>query len=617
MQKLFAELIASAEEKDQEAISELYNRTYPGVYKTAKAIIQDEDAVLDIVQDTYIKAFQNLHQLDDPDKFPAWVKRIAVNQAKDYLKKKKPILFTEMENEDGDTPEFRDDNMDVQPEAVIDRQDTTELISRILSTLGDEQRITIVMFYYQELSVEEIAKAQGCSVNTVKSRLNYGRKKVEKAVLKLEKQGVKLYSMAPFAFFLWLLGLAEDESVPISVLLQMPATGAAVTGVGAVSTVVGESAAGNAAAGIAAKAASGVFTKAAAVKLAAGALAVSIVGGGTVAAVNYIDRSKTDETELTSYTEVLEQAVNETVLLDATSESTEAVTQKHTHNWTEEVIAPSCTQGGYTLCTCSCGESRRESLTQPVGHIWSAWETAIQANSVYEGKEERQCTICGETESKAIAKLPSESPAHYYVGTVIKEATCTDTGIKVFVCDDCGDSYTEEIAATGHAYTDTVIAPTCTTGGYTQHICSNCGNTYQDNEVESIGHDYDGEVLKSPTCTEEGLSGLTCVRCGDYYTQVSPIFHDYRISTYAPTCAADGFVTGICSICGSSYSNSIPALGHSWSDWEPIPENSPETPGSNGSPGSSPAAPGSNYVKRTCSTCGTVEWTPADSVSTP
>lgn len=318
MQKTFAELVASAKGKDQEAISEIYNRTYPGVYKTAKAIIQDEDAVLDIVQDAYIKAFQNLHQLDDPDKFPAWVKRIAVNQAKDYLKKKKPILFSEMENEEGDAPEFRDDNMDVQPEAVVDRQDTTELISRILSTLGDEQRITIVMFYYQELSVEEIAKAQGCSVNTVKSRLNYGRKKVEKAVLKLEKQGVKLYSMAPLPFLLWLFKAAKTANISVASLAQVSAVGAATAGAAAGTTAAGEAAAGSTAAGNAAatataKAVGGTAAKAVSTKIIAGALAVTIAGGGAAAAVNHINLEKENaaahqiyETFLEEYKEVLD-----------------------------------------------------------------------------------------------------------------------------------------------------------------------------------------------------------------------------------------------------------------------------------------------------------------------
>lgn len=318
MQKTFSELVASAEGKDQEAISELYDRTYPGVYKTAKTIIQDEDAVLDIVQDAYIKAFQNLHQLDDPDKFPAWVKRIAVNQAKDYLKKKKPILFTEMENEDGDAPEFRDDNMGVQPEAVVDRQDTTELINRILSTLSEEQRIAIVMFYYQELSVEEIAKAQGCSVNTVKSRLNYGRKKVEKAVLKLEKQGVKLYSMAPLPFLLWLFKAAKAANISAASLAQVSAVGAATAGAAAGTTAAGEAAAGstaagNAAVGTAAKATGSAITKTLTTKIVACALAITIAGGGVATAVDHVNREKENaaaheiyESFLTQYKELLE-----------------------------------------------------------------------------------------------------------------------------------------------------------------------------------------------------------------------------------------------------------------------------------------------------------------------
>lgn len=320
MQKTFAELVESAKGKDQEAISEIYNRTYPGVYKTAKAIIQDEDAVLDIVQDAYIKAFQNLHQLDDPDKFPAWVKRIAVNQAKDYLKKKKPILFSEMENEEGDAPEFRDDNMDVQPEAVVDRQDTTELISRILSTLGDEQRITIVMFYYQELSVEEIAKAQGCSVNTVKSRLNYGRKKVEKAVLKLEKQGVRLYSMAPLPFLLWLFKAAKTANISAASLAQVSAVGAATAGAAAGTTAAGEAAAGSTAAGNAAatataKAVGGTAAKAVSTKIIAGALAITIAGGGAAAAVNHINLEKENAAAHEMYTAFLDD-YRETLEMD-------------------------------------------------------------------------------------------------------------------------------------------------------------------------------------------------------------------------------------------------------------------------------------------------------------
>ena len=102
MKALTTELIELAAKGDQFAIADLYQLTYDSVYKAAKALIRDDDAVLDIVQDSYIKAFQSLEQLDAPENFRAWVTRIAVNKAKDHLKKKRPVLFSEMASEDGE-----------------------------------------------------------------------------------------------------------------------------------------------------------------------------------------------------------------------------------------------------------------------------------------------------------------------------------------------------------------------------------------------------------------------------------------------------------------------------------------------------------------------------------
>ena len=254
---------------DQAAISELYNGTYHAVYRTVKALIRDEDTVLDVVQDSYIKAFQSLEQLEDPTHFPAWIKRIAANKAKDYLKKKKPMLFSELEPEDGGELPFRDERQAHLPEAALDRQETTRLMNEILDTLSEEQRMVIGLYYYEELSVREIAELLGCSENTVKSRLNYGRKKVETKVLELEKQGTKLYSLAPIPFLLWLF--RNDAA-----LLARPS--AAVLEEITANCAVGTAGAAARAAGV--KAAAGAGSRALAMKVAAGALAVTVVGGG-------------------------------------------------------------------------------------------------------------------------------------------------------------------------------------------------------------------------------------------------------------------------------------------------------------------------------------------------
>lgn len=97
-------------------------------------------------QDAYIRGFQHLEQLDEPNHFRAWIKRIGINTAKNYLKKKQPILFSEMESsEDDDSPElqFVDERQENLPEVSIDKKETTRLIHEILNDLSEEQRIVV------------------------------------------------------------------------------------------------------------------------------------------------------------------------------------------------------------------------------------------------------------------------------------------------------------------------------------------------------------------------------------------------------------------------------------------------------------------------------------------
>ena len=208
-------LVQSAREGNQEAVSALYEKTYNKVYYTVKSMIKDEDAVLDIVQDTYIKAFTHLDTFAGNDKFLPWVKQIASNTARDWLKKKKPTLFTEMTTDDEqDTPieeQFPDERGTYIPDQVLDENETKRLIREIIDDLPEDQRAVIGMYYYEELSVREIAGALGATESAVKSRLMYGRKKIEKKVRELEKRGTKLYGLAPIPF-LMLLFRNQDAS---------------------------------------------------------------------------------------------------------------------------------------------------------------------------------------------------------------------------------------------------------------------------------------------------------------------------------------------------------------------------------------------------------------------
>ena len=96
------ELVLLAKDGDQDAIAQLYEMNYNSVYQSVRAVLKDEDAALDIVQDSFIKGFQNLNKLSEPEKFQPWMKTLAANQARDYLRKKRPALFSERVDEEGE-----------------------------------------------------------------------------------------------------------------------------------------------------------------------------------------------------------------------------------------------------------------------------------------------------------------------------------------------------------------------------------------------------------------------------------------------------------------------------------------------------------------------------------
>ena len=181
-------LLDRAKRQDQAALAEIYEQTSGAVYRVLKVLIKnDEDTVQDLLQDTYVKAFTRLDQLQDESKLLPWLKTIANNSAKDWLKKCKPVLFTAMAgnegNEETEALSFEEnieaDRIDENPELAMDEKEVRRLVMEILNQLPEDQRVVLGMFYYEDMSVKEIASILEVSDNTVKSRLNYGRKKVK------------------------------------------------------------------------------------------------------------------------------------------------------------------------------------------------------------------------------------------------------------------------------------------------------------------------------------------------------------------------------------------------------------------------------------------------------
>ena len=139
-----------------------------------------------------------------------------------------------------------------------------------------------------------------------------------------------------------------------------------------------------------------------------------------------------------------------------------------------------CTQTGYTgdtYCTdCDKLLSTGKELAA-LGHDYKATVTK-QPTTTEEGVRTYTCTRCSSSYTESIAKLPEEHHTHNYTGSITKEATCTEAGVRTYTCS-CGDSYTENIPATGHSYVSKVTkAATTTEEGIMTYTCSKCGHSY-------------------------------------------------------------------------------------------------------------------------------------------
>ena len=293
----YTEAVQKAMKGDQEAYTYLYEKTYTKCFYLARKFLNSEHTAQDIVQDAYVKAFKSLDTLEDPEKFPSWIGTIVSNLAKNELKRRKVTLFSETENEDGQdiSDTFVDDRVSVQPEVVMDQNETTRLMKEIIDTLTDEQRICVTMFYMEQMSVKEMASVLEVSENTVKSRLNYGRQKIKDKVLDLEKKGTKLYGLAPIPFFLLLL----KEDVKAAQTTQIPSMSAAVSSATKAVTAAagtGSTVAGTTVATVAAGAGKGIATK-----VIAGIVAGTLVVGGGAAAIVHMQGQKVELPQWAKY----------------------------------------------------------------------------------------------------------------------------------------------------------------------------------------------------------------------------------------------------------------------------------------------------------------------------
>lgn len=244
-------LVLRARNRDEEAIAELYQATCTKAFYVAKSICRDESEAQDVLQDSYYKAFRDLDRLQNPAVFPAWVSRIVANQAKDRLKARKSVvLFSELETDSEAPLEFEDDRPAFRPDDWVDRNEVRRLVQEVLAALPEEQRVCMVLYYFNRMTTREIALELEISENTVKSRLKYGKQKMKTELEALEKKGVDFWGMLPVQLLSWGMELdsAATASANVGLLAEVLASvqngAAAASGAASAAAAAGVKAAG-------------------------------------------------------------------------------------------------------------------------------------------------------------------------------------------------------------------------------------------------------------------------------------------------------------------------------------------------------------------------------------
>lgn len=270
----------------------------------------------------------------------------------------------------------------------------------------------------------------------------------------------------------------------------------------------------------------------------------------------------------------------------------------HQHTELRDKKTATCEKDGYsgdTYCK-DCGQLiSKGAVVKATGHSWDSGKVTETATCKKEGTKTYTCKNCGETKTESIPKTEHQ----WDNGKVTKEATCKEEGSKTYTCSICGDTKTEAIPKKDHTWDEGKVTKkaTCTEDGLKVYTCKNCGETKEE-ILKATGHQHT-EVRneKKATCTEEGYSGdIYCTDCGELIKKGSAtekVNHNWQLTKEEKaTCEKDGSKTYTCADCKEAKTETIPATGHKFGDWQTVTTQSVFTGG---------------VQKRICSICGKEE----------
>lgn len=273
---ILQELVQKAVAGDKTAFEELYQETCRSAHFTCLGFLKDEQEAQDVTQEVYLTILEQLGTLEDAGKFKPWLYRMTANKCINCLKKKQPSLPGDEQLQNMETEE----NENFLPEEYALNTDKRELVLKIIQeTCADVLYQTILLHYFNEFSVAEIAEIMECPEGTVKYRLSVARAKIKEGVLRYqEKSGDKLYSVAVIPFLTALFTAQMQD-------MHMPVLPLNFSGVRPKSAVAAQTA----------KAGRRIILKGVQLKIAVGLAVAVVTVGGVAAAAVLITNQKTEE----------------------------------------------------------------------------------------------------------------------------------------------------------------------------------------------------------------------------------------------------------------------------------------------------------------------------------
>jgi len=527
---------------DEAATAQMYETFHEDFYYfILKTVNNDRELAEDLLQDTFLEILETIHKLEEPVAFVTWAKQIAYHKCTAYFRKKKDLLLDE--NEDGTTVlDIQvEENAEFIPDEALDNKELKQTIMDMINKLPEEQRAALLLRYFNEVSVQEIAQIQNVSEGTVKSRLNYARKSIKQAVENYEKKnGVKLRCVGILPLLLWLFReyrLANNLSMAVGTAgqtFELAEETAAVAGVAATggaaagaATTTAATTASTTATAVTAKSAAAVGIKAAATalttKIVAGVAAAAIVIGGTAAGITGAKKQNAPkqpipETAIMQAAEETEDAedvmAEEVVLKETTAEETtpeKTAEETEATEESEEAAEPNEESAKETEVT-----EEPEAATEPAEEPEAATKPTEESEKATEPDEapadapeepagcEHQwdvdqvsedgfvlyrCEICDAVKSEELTDAPVEEPADAPTEEPVNPDTCEhswkcvgvaegEEGVHIDECLDCG-SMKYHLVCTSHPNCiKTEMTDPVDGSTYIQYTCYTCGAVF-------------------------------------------------------------------------------------------------------------------------------------------